>query len=283
MKINYTPHLLVYLDLLGFKELISNENEVEKIYNILSEARKELLVKGMMYNKKSKENFGQFTFSDLFVRAINIDDEIESKNYQNLLRREIIILGLAQSYLIINNDTLIRGAITIDDLYFNKSDSIVVGPALVNAYKLESKSAVYPRIIIDPNIISKIGESFFTNEVIELNDLKEQDDFTGNAVTYGCLQKDLDGMYFIDYLEVAVIMDFPNDYELWIDFMQKHKKSIQEKISNYSVYNKTKTDISIFQKVSWLKNYHNKFIKRKISYFEKEQVSTSDLIELLIE
>ena len=41
---------------------------------------------------------------------------------------------------------LLRGGITVGQLCHK--DNIVYGPAMVEAYELESKSAIYPRVIV---------------------------------------------------------------------------------------------------------------------------------------
>lgn len=58
------------------------------------------------------------------------------------------------------NIILIRGAITKGPLYVN--NDIIFGQGLTNAYILESNSAIYPRIIIEPNLLEN-----------ELNENKE--------------------------------------------------------------------------------------------------------------
>jgi hypothetical protein len=45
----------------------------------------------------------------------------------------------------------IRGAVTIGDLYHDRE--VVFGPGLVRAYDLESNTAIYPRIVLDPNVV----------------------------------------------------------------------------------------------------------------------------------
>jgi len=46
---------------------------------------------------------------------------------------------------------IIRGAITIGDLYHD--ERIVFGPALNQAYEIESTIANYPRVIVDKRIV----------------------------------------------------------------------------------------------------------------------------------
>src|ERR1700756_3728702 len=50
---------------------------------------------------------------------------------------------------------LIRGGIALGGLYH--SSDIVFGEALIDAYRLESKVAVYPRILISPTVLRRPG------------------------------------------------------------------------------------------------------------------------------
>lgn len=52
-------------------------------------------------------------------------------------------------------------------------DDIVFGPALVRSYELESKKAIYPRIIIDKELIelaSGDADAFWTQSIAEADD-----------------------------------------------------------------------------------------------------------------
>jgi hypothetical protein len=87
------------------------------------------------------------TFSDNAV----ISEPVEGPNFHLLLFR----LGYMQ-VIASWSGLLIRGAVTIGDIVHD--DSIVFGPALNRAYELESQQAIYPRIILDPDIGDGFGK-----------------------------------------------------------------------------------------------------------------------------
>jgi hypothetical protein len=87
------------------------------------------------------------TFSDNAV----VSEPVEGPNFHLLLFR----LGYMQ-VIASWSGLLIRGAVTIGDIVHD--DSIVFGPALNRAYELESQQAIYPRIILDPDIGDGFGK-----------------------------------------------------------------------------------------------------------------------------
>lgn len=74
---------------------------------------------------------------------------------------------------------LIRGGITIGNLYHQ--DGVVYGEALVEAHKIESKIAKYPRIIISANLHEHLHD--------DNNDKNHP------------IKEDFDGLYYLDYLK----------------------------------------------------------------------------------
>jgi hypothetical protein len=87
------------------------------------------------------------TFSDNAV----ISEPVEGPNFH------LLLFGLGYMQVIASwSGLLIRGAVTIGDIVHD--DSIVFGPALNRAYELESQQAIYPRIILDPDIGDGFGK-----------------------------------------------------------------------------------------------------------------------------
>ena len=125
------------------------------------------------------------------------------------------------------NNLLVRGAITIGS-YF-QDDMIAWGSGLVKAHCLESSIAIYPRIIIDPEI-----EKF----------MEELCDFFKTQL----LTQDFDGIYFID---PYTHRNSRNIESLIDDFIIDNEKRIEENKGNYK----------ILQKLNWLQNYFNEKTK----------------------
>ena len=53
-------------------------------------------------------------------------------------------------------DIWLRGGVSSGDAYFSSDESQVVGPAYINAYLLEEKLAVNPRVILDNKLIREL-------------------------------------------------------------------------------------------------------------------------------
>jgi len=143
-KINYSSYCIAYLDILGFKNIVNTEL-ASTIHEIFSNVRlaKKLISGGTKetdifceIRKKTQFNF----FSDSIVCAIPMEEpiafEIVASNCM-LLQHALWAKGL---------QVWMRGAITIGNLYCAQAE--VFGPALVEAYMLESTVAKYPRIIM---------------------------------------------------------------------------------------------------------------------------------------
>lgn len=96
------------------------------------------------------QNRGFKTQITSFSDNVIISEPVEGPNFHLLLFR----LGYMQ-VIASWSGLLIRGAITIGDLVHD--DLVVFGPALNRAYELESQRAIYPRIILDPDIGDTFG------------------------------------------------------------------------------------------------------------------------------
>ena len=138
---------------------------------------------------------------------------------------------------------LIRGGITIGDLYID--DTFVLGPGLIDAYKLESQNAKFPRIIVDERYAEK-AISYMNNAYLRINEGK------GKCA----IIKDDDGVYFLDYLE-------PNQYgvdksiDTTYEWIKQDEEILNIILSSATGCPKDKSD--------WLKKYHRR-IKDKYSY-----------------
>ncbi|MGY5353538.1 hypothetical protein [Wenyingzhuangia sp. IMCC45467] len=106
--------------------------------------------------KKGIENFdiigkiNSTSFSDSIVVSVRVDN-----NVNEMLSTLIVNLAYIGSNLL-ENGILFRGGITIGDLVHNESGT-VFGQGLIDAYLLESNSAIYPRIILSDKLIKKLN------------------------------------------------------------------------------------------------------------------------------
>jgi hypothetical protein len=147
-----TRQIVGFVDLLGFGEALQADNE-SKLNSILDLLVTFQRLSGPYIDVPLGEEPALHSrspatsvFSDHIVLSQPIDESWGGHTISMASRIALI----ARSAL--ERGFLIRGGITIGQLYH--SDGIVFGPALVRAVHLESKLAVYPRVIFDPESLT---------------------------------------------------------------------------------------------------------------------------------
>lgn len=160
---NYEEHLTAFIDFLGFSEASFDDPlKIEAILSTLQQISSLKSEAGLRWFEGEGE--GPFTiepavssFSDHIVlsyptsqlRSLAPEDELSlSLAFPNLRYRVGMIA--AQAFQL---GFLIRGGISIGGLYHSRG--IVFGDALIEAYRLESSTAVYPRIVVASSVADR--------------------------------------------------------------------------------------------------------------------------------
>lgn len=167
----YEKRVVLFLDILGFKELIKKGREIE-LLDVLSIPQD--LVGKYPFDGSTKMEITAFSDSIVVSELVESDFNI---------RR---MVGYA-SYLFtkfLEKKILIRGGIALGNLHHK--DGIVFGPALVEAYKLESELAFYPRIAVTDEIARSTLSGI----------LEHHNEFA--AIFLGCLRRDFDGVIHVN-------------------------------------------------------------------------------------
>jgi len=138
-------YYVAFLDVLGFKELVKDKGEKFDRYF--------LTIENALIDINSD---GPAIESQLVSDSTILACELNRESLRLLLKAVQTI----QSRCALENIWL-RGAISIGEIYFDRSLNIVVGNGLSDAYVLESQEK-YPRVIIDPRILN---HDFGTREV----------------------------------------------------------------------------------------------------------------------
>nr|NJM00843.1 hypothetical protein [Desulfobacula sp.] len=92
-------------------------------------------------------NLGVSVFSDCIVVTGQFD------NYHGV----VWAVGWLQAQLL-GAGILTRGGISIGKVFH--SDEVLYGIGMLNAYRIESSAAVYPRIVIDPKLAIRLPENY---------------------------------------------------------------------------------------------------------------------------
>jgi len=278
--------LIAYFDILGYADYVQklkNPEEEQEFFNIINECVKKVygeIHASFYFIEEMYSNYPLFSFShrkfeykikgfsDNFIIAIPLLS-IPSGIVEKYIMMFFSLLFEIQSNLIIRYSLFIRGAVVIDDIYI--SDEFVYGKGLIKAYNLENTIAIYPRIVIDQEVIYEF----------KIND------FYGNLYDiFGKFYKqDFDRIKFLNYMNSSIkINGIPSNYYsefVWGKNIRgekiiDHKKAIIDKLNQY--YKNPK----ILQKYLWVLNYHNSYIlenKDEIPEYEKYLIKKTDLCD----
>ena len=144
----------------------------------------------------------------------------------------------------------VRGGVTVGPLIHDNNKCF--GPAMVKAYRLESRDAVYPRILVDSEVIE------YDLLYKGMNNTQEfEKEFIESLI-----KQDSDGEIFLDFL--SQYNEF-NDYKTYDAYMVNVRNFIIGALYN----SKSNSNKRIFDKYIWLKNYYNSTVSKVYEEYEK--------------
>ncbi|WP_144656878.1 hypothetical protein [Bacillus tropicus] len=222
-KAIYERKILVFFDVLGFKEMVLKkyENNPEKIEEILTT---------MHLLSRSSYASELVVFSDSVVNILEIKPRLakHGQTFSDYLKVILSDIATIQMNMISLYGILIRGSIVLGDIRYESSRNLLFGPALIHAYELESKHSIYPRFILDKKIVDLIKE-----------------DINGIDIS-----KDVDGHYYVDSFK-------------WLVKLETEKKSlapIKQKIEVEIKNLGENPNLGVLSKYQW---FLNKIIERE--------------------
>jgi len=248
---NYEDMIVIFLDILGSKEMSSFE-EKYKIHRIFHESVKH---SQDLQDSEGKEHVAYtrklFSFSDCAYIFYKYKPDIdESRKELNKLFQVALFNTSLMTLKLLNEGYLIRGGVTYGSAYFDELSFF--GPAVEDAYFLESKKAVTPRILIEPNF----GEKILHHEQVVYDEY-----FGPSSINHRILPKRSyiptivmsDGTDFI--LNKLYILEMEGSIDLG-DISISHHEMKENVMSNISdKIEKYKADDKITKKLIWMKNY----------------------------
>lgn len=216
-KMNYMElptqkkYVVAFIDLLGVSSAIEAESQWTLDYIWL-------FYKIIVEKINSRENIKFKIFSD----NILVCKEIEKKCPECAILDVIYIVEQIELQMFNIGASFTRGAMVVDYLYID--NNFVYGKALINAYNLENKKAIYPRVLIDESVI--------------------------NLVKGKCkyIILDNDNQYFYDFLQLRIDQG-KKMLELEFSIFQGN---IITNLKRKSICDK------VLKKMIWLINYFNK-------------------------
>jgi hypothetical protein len=237
----YQKAIVPFIDILGFGDAVK-QSDADSINRVLDKVQKSTSPLILDEDNKKDDHAEVISFSDSIVRIRKIETKNNQKYPKGMLFQELVSLVQAQGELI-DFDIIIRGGVSVGDIYI--SGGRVFGPGLIQAYELESKYALYPRIIIDPRLIYEHK----TGKLLKAKWNRVEDEL---EIMEKLLRQGDDGMWFINYVEA--LEDELDEHEMYRIFLRRHREVILAGAQKHSQLN------SILSKFVWMANYHNQVI-----------------------
>lgn len=231
MEIKYEDKIVAFIDVLGFSNLVYSDKlePISHYYEMILTDFKEAAI---------KKNLKFLMISDSIV--------VHAPQTKDGFFAVIKVLSSLQHRLLLKG-ILIRGGVSFGKLYVNETDNIIVGTGLINAYNLEKK-AIYPRIIIDRNVIPLYWKG--ADEFIKR---------TGHLIRHSAPLPYVHDYPFID-LGMAVALDFqPSKFMAVIKTIKDH------------YYNNDQ-----IVKYEWLKATITEVVKSSCDYLSKKKVKSKN-------
>lgn len=258
-KLFFRRSFCSYLDILGFSEKIK-ENNLDYFTKYLNTLNTELMYIEDNHDLSGKQGFKSFElkiFTDNFIFGHPWFDEFGESELGDIF---MILSHLQLTF--VKSDIFLRGAISVSDLFMD--DNIVLGPALIESYKLETEKAIYPRIIISKDVVEIINK--------HINYYSERTTSPQNQHYL----IDIDGVYFVNYLFVLLHFE---DSPIELNVEDIIEDLIQHKIAILTNLNLHKNNYKVFDKYSWSAKYHNFFC----DIFFKPRFPETDLSKIKID
>ncbi len=179
----YNDKLVAWIDILGMRNKMRISEDAEEIFNIM--AKLQYFVENECEDLVKVEVLNFLQLSDGFIIVADMD-------YINELCE---ILCKIQWHVLLQLDELklLRGAITAGKASMSDDTRLIIGPAFIEAYAMESDNAIFPRILFAEEISQYItpGKLVF-NYVKQDGDHLKYLDFISYAIKeQGLKQKDL--------------------------------------------------------------------------------------------
>lgn len=194
----YERRLVAYIDMLGFKDLIAKSTaDPSKVKDIC-------YVLNLFYERFAQERLGRCAFGDS-NRLSQFSDCFVVTSDPTAVAAEKLIRELRQIQIhciMSGSSILLRGGVVLGDVYHSNPDQdpatgqnskdeggslpFLFGPALVEAYEIEQKIAIAPRIVVTGTVVELVTEKLVTDLLVS----------------------DEDGLKFVNYLTPPEDVDF---------------------------------------------------------------------------
>lgn len=235
----YQPEtrIVAFLDVLGFKEQTRRCLQDPALLKALdrSLARTDMLTEPYLGYQTDTRMFSDCICSSSPFRPDNI--------FKFIYTIEAVQMNLACA------GVFVRGGIAIGRHFENHR--MIVSEGLIEAYLLESKEAIVPRIVVSGATLLRLAEALRG---------AGRDDWDGGSTSIASnlnahVRRDHDGRRFVSYLMSLRRIDRSSIID---EYIFDHKRAVEAWLSQGR---DTKAPTSVRQKHEWVRDYHNAMIQ----------------------
>ncbi|EJL6271823.1 hypothetical protein [Vibrio cholerae] len=181
--IDYEDRLVAFLDILGFSKMVCDrrDDDVEFVANLIPD---------MMRTHQGnvlRDDLQVTIISDSIILSVKAERDDVLKDLFNIC----VIVGRLQHELALNGYYM-RGGISVGKMFHNQKKNMIVGPAYITAYLLESKKCIVPRVVIGEDV-----NQFYRK-------------------SYEQMKETLNSEFTQFYYKGNLINSFPSEHPLWV-------------------------------------------------------------------
>jgi hypothetical protein len=171
-ELAYENRLVAFLDVLGFSRMVLDrrDEDVEFIVNLIPD---------MLRTHKGnvlRDDLQVTSISDSIIISVRAESDEILRDLFNIC----VIVGRVQHELALNGYYM-RGGISVGKLVHDFKRNLVVGPAYIQAYLLESEKSIVPRVVIGEEVVDFYGKDWERMKEI-LNSEFNQYYYQGNLI-----------------------------------------------------------------------------------------------------
>ena len=250
---------VAFIDILGFSKMVTKD--IDKVVLALRYVR---LFRDSYCRLPSVDYIGEGGIEDILPEATMFSDSIVLSHVINEdFDFYSFVLFIAELQMaLLKEGITIRGGVEIGNLYHDAS--FVFGDGLIAAYKLESKYAIYPRILVGERLLAKIEEQFEERFELELRyngAPKNWREYENNNLEY--ITTDKDGLKFINYLRYGLsVVDAhntrPREWDIQNEIAEDFYEGTLKNIRGFVKSKLANDDLGVREKFIWLKNLYNR-------------------------
>jgi len=167
----YNDRLVAWIDTLAMRNKMRESDDAEEIFTIMG--RLQNYVENACENLVAKGKLNYLQISDGFIIVADLD----------CVNELCEILCQIQWQVLFYSQMLLRGALTAGKVSMSDDSKLIIGPAFIEAFAMESENAIFPRIL-------------FANEIKDY--IKEDE------IVFSYLKKDSDHFIYLDFLKYMI-------------------------------------------------------------------------------